>query len=92
MILFFVFLVTVLCSSSVVESMLQKHPVVLWLGRFSVYIYFSQAIIYTHKVALHDWNISNYIKLPIWLALCFMAAFLVYGFARLINLIRKPVR
>ncbi|WP_296012431.1 acyltransferase family protein [uncultured Treponema sp.] len=91
-ILIFVFLTTILCSTSVLEKKLQKCPVVLWLGRFSVYLYFSQCIIYTHKELLHNWNISNFIKLPIWVVLCFSVAFAVYGFASLFKFIRKFVR
>ena len=88
----FIFLITVLCTSSCLENILQKFPAVLWLGRFSVYLYFSQCIIYSHKHLLQNWNISNFIKLPIWVVLCFTAAFVVYGVASLIKLIRKSAR
>lgn len=81
----FILLISILCTDSFLERKLQKIPCVLKLGRASVYIYFSQAIIYTQKKRIHDWNISNYYKLLIFLLLCFLAATIVYLIERIIK-------
>lgn len=83
----FLFLTVVFCFSSKIEQFLKRIPFILKLGRFSVYLYFSQAIVYTQKQLLHDWNISNYKKLIVWIALCFLAAIVVMLIGKIFTII-----
>ena len=91
-IILFLLLTTTLCTDSVIERTLEKVPLVLRMGKFSIYIYFSQAIVYSQKERLHLWNLSNYYKIFVFVVLCFGAAFLVYGIELLCRKIINSLR
>ena len=63
-IILFLGLAATLCADSCIERTLEKAPLVLGMGKFSVYIYFSQAIVYSQKERLRGWNLSNYYRAP----------------------------
>jgi len=78
-ILLFFFLVPVFCITSILENKISKIPFISRIGKFSIYVYFSQGVVYSQKDRLYDWNISNYYKIFIFICFCFISAILVYG-------------